>query len=54
MSYPYQIKSLEEYHQAYKESVENPDKLSESYGTIRVGMPKPFNYYGSLGIFPLD
>lgn len=27
MSYPYQIKSLEEYHQAYKESVENPDKF---------------------------
>ena len=25
MSYPYQIKSLEEYHQAYKESVSDPE-----------------------------
>lgn len=27
MSYPYQIKSLEEYHNAYKESVDNPEKF---------------------------
>lgn len=27
MSYPYQIRSLEEYHQAYKESVDNPEKF---------------------------
>ncbi len=27
MSYPYQIKSLEEYHKAYKESVEDPEKF---------------------------
>lgn len=25
MSYPYQIKSLEQYHEAYKQSIENPD-----------------------------
>ena len=25
MSYPYQIKSLEAYHEAYKQSIENPD-----------------------------
>jgi acetyl-CoA synthetase len=27
MSYPYQIKSLEEYHKAHKESVEDPEKF---------------------------
>ena len=27
MSYPYQIRSLEEYHQAYKESVDDPEKF---------------------------
>ena len=27
MSYPFQIKSLEEYHQRYKESVEAPEKF---------------------------
>ena len=27
MSYPYQIRSLEEYQKAYKESVEDPDKF---------------------------
>ena len=25
MSYPYQIKSLEAYHEAYKKSIETPD-----------------------------
>ena len=25
MSYPYQIKSLEQYHEDYRQSVENPD-----------------------------
>ena len=25
MSYPYQIKSLEQYHEAYKNSVDNPE-----------------------------
>ncbi|MEN9522635.1 MAG: hypothetical protein RL065_1012, partial [Bacteroidota bacterium] len=27
MSYPYQIKSLEQYHQAYKQSIENPENF---------------------------
>ena len=27
MSYPYQISSLEEYHQAYKKSIENPEEF---------------------------
>ncbi|MBX2965265.1 MAG: acetate--CoA ligase [Cyclobacteriaceae bacterium] len=27
MSYPYQIKTLEQYHQAYKESIEQPEKF---------------------------
>ena len=27
MSYPYQIKSLEEYHAAWKKSVEDPEKF---------------------------
>ncbi|MBL7774045.1 MAG: acetate--CoA ligase [Chitinophagaceae bacterium] len=27
MSYPYQIKSLEQYHQVYKESIEHPEKF---------------------------
>ncbi|HVG14533.1 MAG TPA: AMP-binding protein, partial [Chitinophagaceae bacterium] len=27
MSYPYQIRSIEEYHRAYKESVEDPEKF---------------------------
>ena len=27
MSYPFQIKSLEEYHQRYKESIEAPEKF---------------------------
>ena len=27
MSYPYQIKSLEEYHQSYKKSIENPEEF---------------------------
>jgi acetyl-CoA synthetase len=27
MEYPYQIKTLEEYKEAYKKSVENPDEF---------------------------
>jgi len=27
MSYPYQIKSLEQYHEVYKQSIENPEKF---------------------------
>ena len=27
MSYPYQIKSLEEYHEAYKKSIDDPEKF---------------------------
>ena len=27
MSYPFQIKSQEEYHKTYKESMENPEKF---------------------------
>lgn len=35
MSYPYQIRSLEEYHKAYKESVEDPEKFwSEIAGSF--------------------
>ena len=30
MSYPYQIKSLEQYHQAYKNSIEHPEKFWEA------------------------
>ena len=29
MSYPYQIRSLDQYHSAYKKSIENPEKFWE-------------------------
>ena len=27
MSYPYQIKTIQQYHQAYKKSIENPEQF---------------------------
>jgi acetyl-CoA synthetase len=27
MAYPYQIKSLEQYHEVYKHSIENPEQF---------------------------
>src|SRR6187402_2182036 len=42
MSYPYQIKSLEKYHEVYKQSVENPEQFWGDIAT-HFRWKKPFD-----------
>lgn len=48
MSYPYQIKSIEQYHTDYKKSIEDPDVFGQRLHLIFNGVKNGIKFWNGI------